>query len=358
MFSQKSGRRSRCVPPRFGNQLHHDVRYRPAAPSALCPIICKKSKNNDHAEICILPQETVMQKRSLGGLNLTAAGFIWVILSCASQESSPQGVISESNFEQIAAIVLTVARLPEEAALAGYFTAHEDPEVNCVTGGKLISAHDSKRINISYEHCGFESITWNGVINQPVDTEALPCAIFFGRENDNFGFFQTDATFFAPFAEEIGFSFKGDLSVDHLDQSDRFSATSLDIYIHGNTYDDLHIFRNLRVERSYDGATGRHAFAVSVEISSDMIPSVTCDVLTRFERQEDHYPHKGEMTIVAAGDGSRVNLLALPCGTQLLLRLDSDNDAVFEYEHALLWEEIRYALPEDYQSLFSYYWHS
>jgi hypothetical protein len=42
----------------------------------------------------------------------------------------------------------------------------------------------------------------------------------------------------------------------------------------------------------------------------------------------------------------------------VVLKLDSDNDTLFERERSVSWEEIKGFLPTIYQALFSYYWHS
>lgn len=299
-----------------------------------------------------------MRKRFLRGLNISTFFQLLIFINCASQDLFSQGVINESNYQQIAALTLAIGRLPEEAALAGYFTAHEDPMVHCITGEKIIGSSGSDRIEILYEDCGFENITWNGAIEQPDDQDRIPYTIVFGGIGGDFSFFQTDSTFFAPFIEQVGFAFKGDFSVDHVDRADIFSGTAIDIHFQNDFFDDLHSFRNMRVNRSYDSTQAHYGFEMVSEISSDLMPIVDCEVTIRFQRYEDHYPYRGKLSIVAVDDGSQVDLQVVPNGNKVLLKLDSDNDAVFEQEQSMTWEEIRLCLPRAYQALFSYYWHS
>ena len=299
-----------------------------------------------------------MRKQPLGGATLAVVLLILVILNCASQNLLSQGAINENNYQQIAALTLAVSRLPEEAALAGYFTAHEDPAVDCTTGSKKIGKAESTRVKISYSDCGYEDITWTGTIEQPAGQEQFPYTIIFGRDNLGFGFFQTDATFFAPFAEQIGFAFKGDFSVESMEDVHVFSGTKLDIHFQSNTFDDLYTFRNMNVNRSYDSTQGHYGFTIITEISSDLMPTIDCEITSRFQRHEDQYPYQGKMSIIAISDNSHVDLQVSSKKGRVILRLDSDNDTIFEQEQVLSWEEIRQFLPTAYQSLFSYYWHS
>jgi hypothetical protein len=299
-----------------------------------------------------------MRKHSLGGTTLTTVLLILVVLNCASQNLLSQGAINENNYQQIAALTMAVSRLPEEAALAGYFTAHEDPTVDCVTGLKVIKKTKSKRVNISYNDCDYENITWTGTIQQPADQEKFPYAIIFGQNGSDFGFFQRDATFFAPFAEQIGFAFKGDFSVENTEDVNVLSGSNLDVHIQNSTFDNLYTFRNMNVNRSYDSSQAHYGFAIITEISSDLLPTIDCEVTSRFQRYEDQYPYQGAMSIVAIDDNSQIDLQVIPETDQVLLRLDSDNDTIYEQEQTLSWEEIKQFLPAAYQSLFSYYWHS
>ena len=171
-----------------------------------------------------------MNGPSRGIFYFTVVMLIFMHYGCAVQNSAPQGRINESNYEQIAALTLAIIRLPEEAALAGYFTAHENPETYCNAGMKMISPLGSGRVQVFYEACNFENISWNGGLEQPGDESELPYQILFGLDDRDFGFFQTDSTFFAPFAEQVGFSFRGDLTVDHADQAEVFTGSILDIH--------------------------------------------------------------------------------------------------------------------------------
>lgn len=299
-----------------------------------------------------------MKKRSSRGLGVLIALMLLLLPGCASQEPLSRGGINESNYQEIAAFTLAIMRLPEEAALAGYFTAHEDPAVDCISGKKKVDAAGPERVRISYESCGFENISWNGSIEQPVDGGRIPYAIIFGGQGGDFCFFQTDSTFFAPFFEQVGFSFKGDFSVDHLDGAELFSVSALDIHLYDDTFDDLHTFRNMSVNRSYDSGLGHHGFEMMAEISSDLIPIIDCEVTKGFQRHEDRYPYQGRMSIIAINDNSQVDLEVVSNGNQVMLRLDSDNDAVFERERSVSWEDLKGLLPAIYQALFSYYWHS
>jgi len=299
-----------------------------------------------------------MRKQSLGGATLAIVLLILVILNCASQSLLSQSAINEDNYQQIAALTLAVSRLPEEAALAGYFTAHEDPAVDCATGSKKIGKAESTRVKTSYNDCGYEDITWVGTIEQPTDQEQFPYTIIFGQDKLGFGFFQTGATFFAPFAEQIGFTFKGDFSVENMEDVHVFSSTTLDVHFQNNTFDDLYTFRNMNVNRSYDSTQGHYGFTIITEISSDLMPTIDCEITSRVQRYEDQYPYQGKMSIIAISDNSHVDLQVLSKRDQVLLRLDSDNDTIYEQEQVLSWEEIKQFLPTAYQSLFSYYWHS
>jgi hypothetical protein len=299
-----------------------------------------------------------MRKQPLGGVTLAIVLLILVIFNCASQNLLSQSAINENNYQQIAALTLAVSRLPEEAALAGYFTAHEDPTVDCITGLKKIGKTTSTREKISYSDCGYEDITWSGTIEQPIEQEQFPYTIIFGQDNLGFGFFQTDATFFAPFAEQIGFAFKGDFRVENMEDVHVFSGTELDVHFQSNTFDDVYTLRNMNVTRSYDSTQGHYGFTVITEISSDLMPTIDCEITSRFQRYEDQYPYQGKMSIIAISDNSHVDLQVSSDASRVLLRLDSDGDAVFEQKQVLSWEELRQFLPTTYQSLFSYYWHS
>ena len=114
----------------------------------------------------------------------------------------------------------------------------------------------------------------------------------------------------------------------------------------------------MNVNRSYDSGKAHYGFTIITEINSDLLPTIDCEVTSRFQRYEDQYPYEGAMSIVAIDDNSQVDIQVLPETDQVLLRLDSDNDTIFEQEQMLSWEEIKQFLPTAYQSLFSYYWHS
>ena len=280
-----------------------------------------------------------------------------ICCGCGGGGSDPplkeEGIINSVSAEAIVANALAMSQMASAGATAGFLYPHYDNVDRCISGRVTEIVYDSEYLNLIYDACMMDFITWDGQIIISLAKNDWTYDVTFGDTANSFRISQSQTTIYFPYlntGERI--TLKGDMTI--YDHADGYECLIQDLYLYHNTCDMQFLDADLYIGH-YD-QTQTQEVIFHGEIHSNLLPGVECYTTRRFVAEEQNYPSDGVILVTALDDGSNVFAIANPDASTVTLRIDTDNNSMIDSEIFTTWNSLKNNVDASLQEQFEFFW--
>lgn len=288
--------------------------------------------------------------------SLLSLGLITIIGSGGGSDDSggsgngtPQlGIINSVSAEGIVADVLGMSRMAFAGVSTGYLLQHP-PVGGCSPAQNPINPIDMDTIRVSYDTCRSAKDTRDGSMVMSSNKITLPFKLTFGDAANSFRYSQSEITneFYYLATDEL-LTLKGDMQI--WDHANGWEYVMKNLTVYYNTC----LVRIMDAD-SYTTYDYRE-FLFHGEIYSNLLPDMECRTTRRFVAATQSYPSDGVMLITALADGSNVFVIANADASTVTLKIDSDNNSLFDKEILTTWSNLKNTVDSSLNDLFDHFW--